>query len=78
MGVPRIWEKLQQGAVIRMQDASPFQRAVYDYAMKHGALLFAKQASNKGKRSLLDHAHHALLSFIVFKPLQRYMGSSPI
>ncbi|MBV1881320.1 MAG: AMP-binding protein [Pseudomonadales bacterium] len=74
LGVPRIWEKLQQGAVIRMQDASPFQRAVYDYAMKHGALLFAKQASNKGKRSLLDHAHHALLSFIVFKPLQRYMG----
>ena len=74
LGVPRIWEKLQQGILIRMQDASRFQRWVFSRCMAAGQRLFERVEARGGRRSLSDRLQFFLLWLVMFRNLQKFIG----
>ncbi|MGJ2408961.1 AMP-binding protein, partial [Salmonella enterica subsp. enterica serovar Paratyphi A] len=74
LGVPRIWEKLQQGILIRMQDASRFQRWAFSRCMAAGQRLFERVEARGGRRSLSDRLQFFLLWLVMFRNLQKFIG----
>jgi len=74
LGVPRIWEKLQQGILIRMQDASRFQRWAFKHCLDAGRRLFEKVEAQGGQRSLSDRLHFFVLWLMMFRNLQKFIG----
>lgn len=74
LGVPRIWEKLQQGFTFRMKDSGRVQRAMYDWAMRRGRRLSDRREQYPGKPPLADRLEFALLYVLVFRNMQRHMG----
>lgn len=74
LGVPRIWEKLQQGIYIRMQDATPLQKWVFEFCMKKGRGVSDRTAANRGKRSFSDQIIYFFLWVICFRSLHKYLG----
>ena len=75
LGVPRIWEKLQQGILIRMQDASRFQRWAFSRCMAAGQRLFERVEARGGRRSLSDRLQFFLLWLVMFRNLQKFILS---
>ena len=72
VGVPRIYEKLQQNFLFRLGDSNRLQRALSAWSLRRGRVLSdRRQAGRAGYFSQLEFAlHHALL----FGNLQRHLG----
>ncbi len=74
LGVPRIWEKLQQGFEFRIKDSGPLQRALYRVAMRRGRALSDRRAAHGRLVSLRDRLEFAFWYLTMFRDMQRHMG----
>lgn len=74
LGVPRIWEKLQQGFEFRMKDSGRIQRALYKTGMKRGRALSDRRAVHGRLTSLTDQLEFAFWYLLLFRNMQRHMG----
>ena len=73
LGVPRIWEKLQNSIVVNIQDSGPMKRAIFDFCMRIGFKAGDRRLEGKPVGPMLG-----LLWWIgyglVFRALQNYVG----
>ncbi len=74
LGVPRIWEKLQQGFEFRMKDGGRVPRAIYAKGMRRGRALSDRRARSGGRVGLMDRLEFALWYALLFRNMQRHMG----
>lgn len=75
LGVPRIWEKLQQNMVIRVKDATPLQRRVFKASLDLGRGIADRALENGGRiQGLRDRMMFALLWIVCYRALQRHLG----
>jgi len=71
--VPRIWEKIHSGIVLKMEDATWLKRKVYHVALKVGALYNQTQLSKKTAPFWLSFGY-LLAYFAVFWRLKERLG----
>ena len=75
LGVPRIWEKMQQSVLYRVKDTTAFQRRVFEFCMRHGRPIAERRLANGGDlASLGDRLAFAALWLVCFRSLQRFLG----
>lgn len=75
LGVPRIWEKMQQRILFRVKDTTPFQRWVFETCMRLGRPIAERRQANGGKfATVRDHLTFLALYYICFRALQRFVG----
>lgn len=74
LGVPRIWEKLQQSFEFRMKDSGPLQQRLYRAALKRGRVLSDRRAEQGRLVSLNDKLEFAFWWLLMFRNMQRHMG----
>jgi long-chain acyl-CoA synthetase len=73
LGVPRIWEKLQAGVVIRMADATWMKRVVYKMALAVG-MRNADRVLEKGKRGPWGNLLHGIFHILAYRSLREKLG----
>jgi len=73
LGVPRIWEKLQQNVLIRIKDATRFQQRVFERAMRIGHAIF-ERTEQAGRMSIKDRLISFFLWAVCFRSLLRHLG----
>lgn len=72
VGVPRIYEKLQQNFLFRLGDSNPLQKAMSDWSLQRGRVLSdRRQAGRAGVLSQLEFALHYIL---LFRNVQKFLG----
>lgn len=72
VGVPRIYEKLQQNFMFRLGDSNVVQRRMAHWSLQRGRVLSdRRQAGRNGFASRLEFALHYVL---LFRNLQRHLG----
>jgi long-chain acyl-CoA synthetase len=75
LGVPRIWEKMQQSIDYRIRDTTPLQRRVFEICMKLGRPIAERRLANGGALATLpDRAVFGLLWLLCLGSLQRFLG----
>lgn len=75
LGVPRIWEKMQQNVVNRSKDATRFQQAVLTRCLALGRPIAERRlARGGGFASLADRLAFFVLWVVCFRPLTRFLG----
>lgn len=74
LGVPRIWEKLQQNFEFRMKDSGRLQRTIYRRGMQRGRLLSDRRAQQGNVVSLADRLEFTFWYWLLFRNMQRHMG----
>ena len=79
LGVPRIWEKMQQSIDYRIRDTTPVQRRVFEICMKLGRPIAERRLANGGApANLRDRLVFALLWLACFGSLQRFLGINKV
>lgn len=73
VAVPRIWEKMQAGVIIRMADASWLKRAMYKLAFATGSKN-ADRLLEKGSRGLWGGALHGVFHVLAYRSLREKLG----
>ncbi len=71
LGVPRIWEKLHAAITIKMQEARPWTRALYERAMHACEPFAAKSAS---QRTIAQRLTYAFWYWLVLRALLNFIG----
>jgi long-chain acyl-CoA synthetase len=74
LGVPRIWEKLQQNMQFKAREAGNFWRPIFELALRRGRHLCERKAAHGGRRSPLEALEYALWWAFMFRNMQRIMG----
>ncbi len=75
LGVPRIWEKMQQSVLYRVKDATPFQRRVFEACLRRGRPIAERRLANGGDfASVSDALTFRLLSLVCFRGLRTFLG----
>lgn len=74
LGVPRIWEKLQQSFEFRMKDSGRLQQWMYRIGMKRGRVLSDRRAVHGHLIALRDKLEFAFWYGLLFRNMQRHMG----
>jgi len=74
LGVPRIWEKLQQGFEFRMKDSGRVQRWLYRVGMKFGRVLSDRRAEHGRFTAVGDRLAFGFWYLLLFRNMQRHMG----
>ena len=75
LGVPRIWEKMQQSVIYRVKDTTPFQRRVYERCLAIGRGIAERRLANGGTfASLADRLTFAALYVACFRGLRTFLG----
>ena len=74
LGVPRIWEKIQQGFEFRMKDSHRIQRWLYRTGMRRGRRLSDERAQHGRLVSAGSRLEFAFWYVILFRNMQRHMG----
>jgi long-chain acyl-CoA synthetase len=75
LGVPRIWEKMQQGILVRNKDATPFQQRVFRACLARGRPIAERRLANGGGfTSAGDRLVFALLHLACFRSVRRALG----
>ena len=74
LGVPRIWEKLQQHFEFRMKDSGRLQRWLYRVGMRRGRVLSDRRTETKNQPAWVDRVEFALWYALLFRNMQRHMG----
>ncbi len=72
--VPRIWEKLHAGILIKGADASRFKRLVLDRSMKVGAWIGRSRVENGGKWTPATKVAYWVFNILVFRALKERVG----
>jgi long-chain acyl-CoA synthetase len=73
LGVPRIWEKMQAGVVIRMADASLLKQLTYKAGLAAG-MKNADRILATGRRGLWGDIQHAVFYVLVYRSLLDKLG----
>jgi long-chain acyl-CoA synthetase len=74
LGVPRIWEKLQQNFEFRVRDSSRLARWFYARGMRRGRALSDRRAVAGRLTSLRDRAEFGFWYLTLYRNMQRHMG----
>ena len=74
VGVPRIYEKLQQGFMFRLGESGRLRRRLTSWALAKGRTLSDHRDADAGRANLADRAMFALLYALVFRNVQRHLG----
>ncbi|UPJ66793.1 AMP-binding protein [Bradyrhizobium sp. 191] len=72
VGVPRIYEKLQQGFLFRLGESGKLRQGLTRACLAWGRTLSDRRQA--GKESLVDWAAYGLLYLLMFRNLQRHLG----
>lgn len=72
VGVPRIYEKMQQNFMFRLGDSNWLQRKAAGWSLKRGRVLSDRRQA--GKAGLTERAEFGLHWLLLFRNLQRHMG----
>ncbi len=72
--VPRIWERLHAGVIIRGGDASRFKKAVLGTGLKAADYIGKAKVENGGNHTMASRALHWLFYPLVFRALQERVG----
>lgn len=79
LGVPRIWEKMQQSVLYRVADTTPFQRRVFEACIALGRPIALRRTENGGRfASVLDRLSFGLLWLFCFRSLQHFLGINKV
>lgn len=73
LGVPRIWEKLHAGIQIRMNNASPLKRWLYQRWLRAGERVVEKELSGQ-PLSLWDRLSRGVGNVLVYRALKDRIG----
>ena len=68
VGVPRIYEKMQQNFMFRLGDSNWLQRKAADWSLKRGRVLSDRR--QRGKAGLFDRAEYGLHWLLLFRNMQ--------
>ncbi len=71
LGVPRIWEKMHSGIRVKMAEARPAQRALFEWAMAACAPLAMKP---RARWSAAERARFAVADALIFRALKNAIG----
>ena len=74
LGVPRIWEKLQQNFEFRMKDSGSVPHAIFRKGMQRGRVLSDRRAAAGGRVGLADRLEFGFWYALLFRNMQRHMG----
>ncbi len=75
LGVPRIWEKMQQSVLYRVKDTTRFQRRVFETCMSRGRPIAERRLATGGSfATISDRLLFTLLWIVCFRSLQRHLG----
>lgn len=75
LGVPRIWEKLQQTIDIKIRESYPLHRWAYQFALSRALPIARREIAAGGqRRSLRDRTVAWLLYVLMFRNIQRFLG----
>lgn len=75
LGVPRIWEKMQQSVLFRLRDTTPLQRRVFETAMALGRPVAERALAAGGRRAgWRDRIVFRCLWILCFRSVQRLLG----
>jgi long-chain acyl-CoA synthetase len=72
VGVPRIYEKMQQGFMFKLGDSFWLQRKAAEWSLARGRQLSDRRQT--GKAGLLDRIEVGLHYLLLFRNLQKYIG----
>jgi long-chain acyl-CoA synthetase len=72
--VPRIWEKIHAGILIKGRDATFFKRLWFASAMKFAAIIGRDRVANDGDHTWRSRILYAIAYPIVFRPLLERIG----
>jgi long-chain acyl-CoA synthetase len=72
--VPRIWEKIHAGIIIKGRDATFFKRLWFRLGMKLASVIGRKRVENDGTHTPLSALLYAIGYPIVFRPLKERIG----
>ncbi len=72
--VPRIWERLHAGVLIRGGDASRFKRTVLNLGLKASQIVGREMVANEGNHTAKSRLLLWLFYPLVFRPLQERIG----
>ena len=72
VGVPRIYEKMQQNFLFRLGDGNWLQRKVANWSLRRGRSLSARR--QEGKAGILDRSEFGLHWLLLYRNLQKFMG----
>ncbi|MVT50081.1 AMP-binding protein [Bradyrhizobium yuanmingense] len=72
VGVPRIYEKLQQGFLFRLGESGRLRDGLTRACLAWGRALSDRR--HAGEESLIDRAAYGLLYLLMFRNLQRHLG----
>ena len=72
VGVPRIYEKLQQNFMIRLSDSLPLQRKMTEWSLRRGKVLSDRRQA--GRYGLFSRAEFALHYLLLFRNMQKHLG----
>jgi len=74
LGVPRIWEKLQQNMQFKAREGGNLWRPVFELALRRGRHLCELKVARAGQRGLLETLEYAFWWALMFRNMQRIMG----
>lgn len=75
LGVPRIWEKLQQTVLIKVKESYPVHRWAFRRALDLALPIARRELAAGGRRTrAYDRAVAALLGALVFRSVRRFAG----
>jgi long-chain acyl-CoA synthetase len=74
IGVPRIYEKLQQSFLFKLEESGRLQRWACRRAMELGRPLSERREAAAGRAGPRDRLLFRLLYWLMFRNIQRYMG----
>ena len=75
LGVPRIWEKLQQSIMVRLQDTRPLPRWAFSQAVSAGTRIADRRLARGGEfAGIADRLMFGLLWLTFFRPIQKRLG----
>ncbi len=72
--VPRIWERLHAGVLIRGGDSSRFKKAILNMGLKAATTVGREKVANGGNHTAKSRLLHAIFYPLVFRPLQERIG----
>ena len=73
LGVPRIWEKMQAGIQVKIQETGPLRRRIFASALERGRRLARRRLAGE-PIGALDRALHGLDYLLVRRALQNFCG----
>ncbi len=72
--VPRIWEKLHAGVIIKGSDSSRFKKFILNRSLKVGSWIGKERVANNGNWTPATRAAYAVFNVLVFRALKERLG----